>query len=246
MCILLAAGGMFLTPQPAQASAPARESPLEFVAVTDADLERFGPFPFDRKILAQVVHRIRSAEARAVIVKFFLHEDRASDHLLEDAARTIPTYFQMGLQGVRERASDGRLEGTAQRPNRTILPSAAGTGFVTERASTGDRIELEAHADGARVKSLSLLGAELASGHRAEIANGKLLLGKRSFPPRPQRQGPLPLRKSSHANAHFLFRHSGCTAAAHGPLARQGRRHRLSRERHAQNLPGLRPEHSHP
>ena len=197
MCILLVAGGMLLTPRPAQASGPANESPLEFVAVTDADLERFGPFPFDRKILAQVVHRIRSAEARAVIVKFFLHEDRASDHLLADAARTIPTYFQMGLQDVRERASDGRLEGTAQRPNKTILPSAAGTGFVTERASTGDRIELEAHADGARVKSLSLLGAELASGHRAEITNGKLLLGKRSFPLDPKGRALCPYAKAA-------------------------------------------------
>lgn len=180
MFILLVICSMFLIPRPTHASAPG--SKIEFVAVSDADVERFGTFPFDRKILAQVVHRIRGAEASAIILKFFFTEDQASNSLLAHEARQIPTYFQMGLKDIRERSSDGRLEGTAELPNKTLMPSAAGIGYVNERASLGDRVELEAYADGARVKSLSLIGAELASGHRAEIANGNMLLADRTFP----------------------------------------------------------------
>lgn len=178
--ILLAICSMFLIPLTTQASAPG--SKIEFVAVSDTDVERFGPFPFDRKILAQVVHRIGEAEARAIILKFFFHESRASDRLLAEEARKIPTYFQIGLKDMQERASDGRLEGTAEPPNKTLMPSAAGIGFVNERASLGDKVELEAYANGAHVKSLSLMGAELASGHRAEIANGQMLLAHQAFP----------------------------------------------------------------
>lgn len=195
LCILLVASGLFLAPQPARADAP--ESTIAFVAVTDADLERFGTFPFDRKILAQVVHRVRAAQARAIVLKFFFNEDQASDRLLAAEAQALPTYFQMSLHGVRERPSDGRLEGVAERPNKTLLPSAAGTGFVNERTSQGNRIELEAYADGVHVKSLSLLGAELASGHRAEIGSGQLRLGQRAFPLDPKGRAHCPYAKAA-------------------------------------------------
>ncbi len=168
-------------PPPVAAGTPSPR--LEFVAVRDADLQRFGKFPFDRKVLAGVVHQLRLAGAQAVVLKVFLDQPTASDEALAAEIRQMPTWLQSALVRVHTRPEDQLLEGDENAPVPVLRTAAAGTGMANARlVDTQDRIELGAFVGDRPVRSLVRATAELATGQSATLVGRSLALGHETWP----------------------------------------------------------------
>jgi CHASE2 domain-containing sensor protein len=66
------------------------------VVLIDSDTEAiFGPFPFDRAILAKAVERLSEAGAKGVVFKFFIDQAKGkmSDAQLVSSFKSIPVIW---------------------------------------------------------------------------------------------------------------------------------------------------------
>src|SRR4051812_26001715 len=77
------------------------ESPLAFVAVTDATLGALGKFPIDRKYYAQAIDEAADAGAKAVALKFFFETPTPSDETLGAALKRLPVLIQLSTKAVK-------------------------------------------------------------------------------------------------------------------------------------------------
>ena len=67
------------------------------VAIDEASLQKFGPFPWDRPRLASVVDAIADAGARAIVIDIVLADARPGDDILAAAMGRRPTLAVVGI-----------------------------------------------------------------------------------------------------------------------------------------------------
>lgn len=71
---------------------PARAATITtIVAIDEPSLRAFGPWPWDRSVLAAIVNRAADAGARGVVLDILLADARPGDETLAAAARRVPT-----------------------------------------------------------------------------------------------------------------------------------------------------------
>jgi len=155
------------------------------VMIDEGSEAKFGPFPYDRALMARAAAACAGGGARAVAFKFFFDQPKtlAGDAALRDAMHTIPVVLQARLGGdgstMREIPSRFRLTpdglGTAVRddqgwiPLPALLDAAADVGFVDFNSRD---IPLVEGYRGASYKSLILCCLELAVGAKARVNDG--------------------------------------------------------------------------
>ena len=77
-------------------AAPTAQHPFALVMIDQASESRYGGFPIDRALVAQVVDKLAAAGVRAVVLKFFydLPSNSASDAALAAAISKIRVLLQ--------------------------------------------------------------------------------------------------------------------------------------------------------
>jgi CHASE2 domain-containing sensor protein len=172
-----------------------------FVATSDEDAGRLGPWPLDRSVYATAIARAREDGARAVVLKFFF--DRPSmpeaDAKLADAVASMPVYLQFAFDG-----DDGKAEGQPVwrsdfgpenlkvffhgSPSLLPLPlfrkNATGIGFVNVLPDPDyDRIEiLGSTGVGAGIAaSLQLLSIEADIGAQVSVREMRFSINGKSY-----------------------------------------------------------------
>lgn len=129
------------------------QGPFEAVFV-DAKTERvLGPFPYDRKVYAGAVRKLREAGAKAVVIKFFLDQPKSpeGDAALAAEMKAIPCFLQVRLDDTEPSpnpmparfavtAATGAFSqalgaGSGWVPAPAFADAAAGGGFVDVRSA---------------------------------------------------------------------------------------------------------------
>lgn len=131
----------------------AAQGPFEAVFV-DAKTERaLGPFPYDRKVYADALRRLRDAGAKAVVVKFFLDQAKSpeGDAALAAEMKAIPCFLQARIDDAEPSSNPmparfavtkatgafaGAMSaGSGWIPAPAFADAAAGVGFVDVRSA---------------------------------------------------------------------------------------------------------------
>lgn len=172
-------------------TALAADSPFALVFVDAKTEQKLGGFPLDRAMLAKGVRQLKSAGAKAVILKFFFDQPRvtASDAALADAISVLPVALQARIddmeaapnqlparffvEGLNLGGSTVLSSKSGWLPLPSLADRAAAVGFV-DVASTS-RVPLLERYQGRFVKSLYLCALELAFDGQARIEPGKEL-----------------------------------------------------------------------
>jgi CHASE2 domain-containing sensor protein len=175
-----------------------RGSPFQVVLISDADVEQFGGrFPLPRRQLAAAIAAASRAEARAIILKFFI--DQPANNPDDDAA--LAQAIKQAKRPIVLQANVGSTEGVSRRiPERFIRKDLPQTGdfirgskgwlplalFTDQAAAIGfiDGLNpaplLESY-QGHTVPSLFLVALELALGN-ASFEPGRVTLGTKTIP----------------------------------------------------------------
>ena len=175
-----------------------RGSPFQAVLINDADVAEFGGrFPLPRRQLAAAVAAASRAEARAVVLKFFI--DRPADDPDDDAALALA--IKQAKRSVVLQANVEPTEGAASRlPERFLRKDLPQSGdfikgnkswlplaIFTDGATAIGFIDglnpapLVESYQGHTVPSLLLVALELALG-KASFEPGRVTLGTKSLP----------------------------------------------------------------
>ena len=187
---------LFLLLAAAAARAGDFAAEFAFVMIDDETEARFGPFPYDRKLYAEALDACANNGAKAVVLKFFLDQERSSagDALLRESMGRIPVALQARLDAEGGTSSiipakfgfaAGRIA-TSERGDRGWIPlpifleNAAAVGFVDFNTAV---IPLFEEYQDAAYKSLIISCLELAIEAPARIsAAGRVYVGSGYLP----------------------------------------------------------------
>ncbi len=172
----------------ADLSAQSVDSPFAVVFIDDRTEAQLGPFPYDRGVLAEGLERLRQAEAKGVVLKFFLDQRKSmtGDARLAAAIKSIPTALQARILDSEKKANElpqrfvisavdvTRGEYLSGRSGWLPLPefaaAAEAVGFVDQVDVS--RVPLLESYQKRAVKGLHLCALEMAFGERARIGVG--------------------------------------------------------------------------
>jgi diguanylate cyclase (GGDEF)-like protein len=171
-----------------------RDQELLVVEVTDACVEKFGPWPWPRSRIADLVESITRSSARVTALDvLFLDQDPEQDPRL---AKVLRESGRVVLAGeIRRRTSwDNRLGGLSTRtefasPTPVLAEVAQGLGFVNvdhfydNQDGVVRRLPLATRVEGKVCSVLALEAVSLFNGVRPELGeNGSLRLGGYQIP----------------------------------------------------------------
>lgn len=177
-------------------------SPFVAVYVDAATEAKLGPFPYDRKIYAQAIDKLKKYKARAVVVKYFLDQAKTEegDAALARSLKGIPVFLQaciddseaapnplpekFALAGL-EGEYAGTLSGNSGwLPLSRFSEAAAGLGFVDVRSADAPlKVPFVEKYKGQVVPSLYLSVIQFALGKEARLTGSKsAVIGTRTLP----------------------------------------------------------------
>ena len=180
----------------AATSRAASMAPFVFVMIDSQTETLHGNLPFNRELIAKAIDKLKAAEAKGIILKFFydLPSNEAADRALEQSICNAPVALQSSLND-----DEGSADALAEKfllpgkrvstipelfsGKKAVLPlprfarCASAIGFVD---STATEIPLLEVHQGRMVKSLHLVALEMASNQKSEIhPDGFLRLGSK-------------------------------------------------------------------
>jgi signal transduction histidine kinase/CHASE2 domain-containing sensor protein len=144
------------------------DSPLAAVLIDDRSVEEIGPLPWPRARLAELVERVRSHGARAVVIDIVLSEpgDESDDRALERAISSGPTALAAVLRPDRGWLLPLERFGGALRAAHAHA-EVAGDGVVRSVSSTKQEA-------GIALEALAIAAARMA-GWRGAVVPGELI-----------------------------------------------------------------------
>lgn len=179
-------------------AAPVKD-PLVAVFVDAKTEAKLGAFPYDRKVYADAIGKLKDAGARAVVVKFFLDQAKteAGDAALEAALKSVPCFLQARIDDTEKSPNElparfavaqasGSFAGVPTGrsgwiPIKRFADAAAGVGFVDLRSADEPfAIPLVERYRGAVVPSLYLSVLQRVFGGDLSATDAAVTIGKRT------------------------------------------------------------------